>query len=162
MRLRFLGLGLVLVSCGGMEPCNGVKVGDRILITIQGLAPRARDECDAELGLAAGQQPVATVEDLGGDHACLSGMGAFEEVNGWEWQRASGRTYVGGMYMLEGDYAVKRDDCSAKGEILLSSESTLSRTPTTAMLTVEYWPQGDPTGCPMFCSTDLDVEVQRL
>ncbi|MFC1643063.1 hypothetical protein ACFL5O_10340, partial [Myxococcota bacterium] len=156
MRRRLLGLVLAVGSCGDMEPCNGIKVGDRILITIQGPAPNPRGECNSELGLVAAQQLVATVEELGGDDICLSGMGAFEPVNGWEWQRVSDKRHAPGSYMLDAEYAAHRDACSGKISIRLLSERDLTATPAAARrLTFEYWPQGDPTGCPAFCSTDL-------
>lgn len=151
------------------EPCQGLRKGDRLQITIESQHVTENlpaSDCHTQLDLNEGRVLEATIIDFppNDPNECIPALAEFGPVGEWTWTEPEMK-YAGGR-TLAGTYAVQRGGCTGKLDLELTG-SVPSRPPSSgqsaSQLGIAFAPSSPPDpSCPQVCSTVLVISVERL
>lgn len=160
--------GLGMTGCHSSPgSCLGLRVGDELLFTIEGLAPPSEQPCAFEsLGLEVGGQLRMSVEEqhaeyIGEGEGCQSSSGAVHSQGGWIYQPSAERLRGGTSYWASA--AATNGECS--GDLYISlygpSDADLSAASFSTSVSITYI-AFDPFGvCPLTCNGALIGTLSR-
>ncbi len=170
-----LACALVCPSCGDIEPCPGVVVGDHVEFELYEASTNAPVSTEAELacstqwGLTEGTQFTATIVDAVGYEHCQAGLLELSELDGWTWEPGSTDGFHGGGIALVAYPKVTQGDCSGRMRLYLhAGEGGLDCDARGSgnrrcRLQVSISPDnGKEAECPPFCGLDFAVRATRV
>ncbi len=157
---------LLVCGCHGLDPCHGLKEGDRLQIAVT--APVAgTDICNDGLDLAPGESTVFTVQGFVGDNTCGAATGTLTGVAGWTWEPDFQLSTHGFGRLISGlSLSASRGDCQARIDLSLSMDlppesALVAGVPAAGTIYRGFYRKGTGT-CPDICTGGFLVEVEKL